>query len=171
MRWPGGPRRWLIGATAGLVALTALVVWAVWPQPREPLARQYRDVTACLLTGADGVNGRQAAPVWAGMQEASGATLGKVQYLEVDGPQTAENAKTFLASLVRGRCDLVLTVDDAPNAALQATAATYPKNRFVMVGAGKGGANVSVVDASEPNSVRDAVRAAVSSVLKGTPGP
>lgn len=45
---------------------------ALWPDdPAEPRAREYRDVTVCLLTGAAGVTDPAAAPVWAGMQESS----------------------------------------------------------------------------------------------------
>ena len=68
--------------------------------------------------------------MWAEMQKASLETLIKVQYLEVDGPQTPENAQTYLASLAMGKCDLVLTVGDAPVGALAQVAPRFPAVRF-----------------------------------------
>jgi hypothetical protein len=125
--WEVRRARWLPVA-AGLV-VPALLVWALWPTPKQteqPRARQYLDFTACLLTDADGVTGAQAAPVWAGMQDASQATHAKVQYLSVSGPQTVENAMPFLNSLAQGHCDLVVAVGDAPVAAVRAGAGKFP---------------------------------------------
>ncbi|OJF09814.1 hypothetical protein BG844_35695 [Couchioplanes caeruleus subsp. caeruleus] len=144
-----------------------LGAWLWWPDSGpDPRARVYTEGTACLLTPAAGVADAQAAPVWVGMQRASLATLGKVQFLEVDGPQTGENAKTFLATLAAGRCDLVLTAGKAPNAALTAAAAAYPNARFVLVGKGSPQGNVSVVDAQSPDQVSAQVEARVTAVLK-----
>lgn len=165
-RLPGGPRRWLVGGVVVAVGAAAALGWALWPDEVDPRARVYTDATACLLTPADGVNGREAAPVWAGMQEASLATRGKVQFLEVDGPQTREQAVTFLATLAGSRCDLVLTVGQAQNAALTASAASYPNIKFVIVGPGKEQKNVSVINQSAPDAVRAEVSAKVAAVLK-----
>jgi hypothetical protein len=76
-----------------VVAIVALVVgglaaWVFWPDP-APRQREYLDATACLLTDAKGVAGTEAAPIWSAMQDASVSSLVRVQYLEVDGPQTA----------------------------------------------------------------------------------
>jgi basic membrane lipoprotein Med (substrate-binding protein (PBP1-ABC) superfamily) len=164
---PRGRRAWIIaGVVSALVV--GVIGWAVWPDGPEVRARQYTEATACLLTGAGGVADPDAAPVWDGMQQASLATRGKVQYLEVDGEQTSHQASTFLATLAAGRCDLVLTVGAAQNAALTDAAPTYPNNRFVLVGSGKAQTNVSVVEAGAPDVVRDAVRARVTAVLKDT---
>nr|BFE65694.1 hypothetical protein GCM10020063_102200 [Dactylosporangium thailandense] len=74
---------------------------ALWPDPatEPPREREYLEFTACLLTPQDGVRGAAAGPVWAAMQDASQQTKAKVQYLEVSGAQTVENAVTFLNSL------------------------------------------------------------------------
>lgn len=164
--WLRGPGRWW-AAGALLAVLAAIVTWIVWPEPEgpQPRAREYRDVTACLLTGERGIGGTEAAPVWAGMQEASLETLAKVQFLEVDGAQTAENAQTYLASLVQGRCDLVLAVGDAQLAAVAATAPKHPDLRFVSVGGTVTSANVSVVEETTPNQVRDQVSALVKEAV------
>jgi len=162
-----GDRRWWFAGGAGVVLLVAgLLVWAWWPESGpEPRSRVYTEATACLLTPAAGVADKQAAPVWAGMQRASLATRGKIQFLEVDGPQTGENAKTFLATLVSGRCDVILTAGAAPNAALVASAAAYPDVRFVLVGNLPPQGNISVVDAESPDLVSAQVEQQVTAVL------
>jgi hypothetical protein len=149
-----------------LAAVAAASAWMLRPDEVDPRARVYTDATACLLTPADGVNGTAAAPVWAGMQQASQATDGKVQFLEVEGPQTGTQAGTFLATLVNGDCDLVLTVGPAPNAALTASARSYPKMSFVMIGTGKEADNVSVVPPGAPDVVRAQVSERVTAALK-----
>ncbi|MEV7228786.1 MULTISPECIES: hypothetical protein [Polymorphospora] len=150
-------------SVALVVAVGALLTWVLWPEPEsEPRAREYRDVTACLLTGASGVQSPEAAPIWSGMQDASVETLVKVQFLEVDGPQTAENAGTFLASLAQSRCDTVITVGDAPVAALQSIAPRFPNVRFVGIGGGASLDNVSVVEAGAPDDLRSVIRRLVT---------
>ncbi|MFK3985270.1 hypothetical protein ACI2K4_33460 [Micromonospora sp. NPDC050397] len=160
----GGGRRlwWTLAAAVALV--TGIVLWVAWPSPPEPLARQYGEATACLLTDEHGVTGTEAAAVWAGMREASEATLTKVQYLEVDGPQTAENAKTYLASLVQARCDLVLAVGPGPLSAVDSEAKRFPTARFALVGGGVVAQNVSLVEGQTAEAVQANVRALVSTV-------
>jgi basic membrane lipoprotein Med (substrate-binding protein (PBP1-ABC) superfamily) len=163
--------RWWVAAGL-LLVLVAVLAWIVWSDPAgpPPRTREYRDVTACLLTDERGISGAQAAPVWAGMQEASLATLAKVQFLEVDGAQTPENAQTYLASLVQSRCDLVLAVGDAQLAALAATAPKYPNMRFVSVGGTASGPNVSVVEETTPKQVQNKVNELVRSAVGPAPG-
>lgn len=91
-------------------------------------------VNACLLTDSEGVAGSRAAPVWAGMQDASLKTLRKVSYLAVSGPDTQANAASFVNTLVRRKCDLVLAVGESQVAAAEAQAKAYPAQRFVVVG-------------------------------------
>jgi hypothetical protein len=75
---------------AALVVIAAGLTWLLWPDAKAPppRERQYRATTACLLTDDKGVVGDPAKAAWAGMQEASTATLIKVQYLAIAGPQT-----------------------------------------------------------------------------------
>ena len=154
-----------------MLIVAGLLVWAWWPESGpDPRSRVYTEATACLLTPAAGVADEQAAPVWAGMQRASLATRGKVQFLEVDGPQTGQNAKTFLATLVGGKCDVILTAGTAPNAALVASAAAYPNARFMMVGKGLPQGNISVVDAQSPDRVSAQVEQQVTAVLTAAAG-
>lgn len=91
------------------------------------------------------------------MHDASLATRAKVQFLAVAGPQTPDNAGTFLASLAQGGCDLVFAVGAAPVAA---GAARLPGIRFYVVGDGRGAGNVSVLDGDDPR-----VRGDVSRVI------
>jgi hypothetical protein len=166
-RLPGGRGRWLVGGGVVVVLVAGLLAWVLWPDGRpDPRSRVYTEATACLLTPAAGVVDKQAAPVWAGMQQASLATRGKVQYLEVDGPQTSAQAATYLATLARSKCDLILTVGDAQNAALGRAAASYPSMRFIAVGEAEARANVSVLDGSVPDRVAETVRTAVSAALQ-----
>jgi hypothetical protein len=134
-------RRFWLCAAAVVVAIG--VTWWLWPA-EKPRARQYRDATACLLTGTNGVNGAQAKPVWAAMRRASDTSLVKVQYLEVDGPQTVQNAASYLASLAQSRCDVIVAVGDAPVGVLRRDASRFPGIRFVAVGPGAKDAGESI---------------------------
>jgi basic membrane lipoprotein Med (substrate-binding protein (PBP1-ABC) superfamily) len=149
-------RRWLLVAAAGLVIALG-VVWAVWPSERVLPARRYLDFTACLLTDERGITGRESAPVWAGMQDASLATRAKVQYASVAGPQTVDNAVPFLSGLAQSRCDLVFAVGAVPVGAVGAVAPRFPGSRFVVVGGAVTGANVSTVDVTTAEATRAAV--------------
>jgi basic membrane lipoprotein Med (substrate-binding protein (PBP1-ABC) superfamily) len=155
-----GRRWWWLGLAAAALLVAVLLVWALWPTHTEqqPRARQYLAFTACLLTDSQGVAGAEAAPVWAGMQDASLATRAKVQYLSVSGPQTVENALPFLSSLAQGRCDLVFAVGAVPVGAVRQGASTFPNIRFVVVGGGAQGSNVSKVDGSSPAETQAAVK-------------
>jgi basic membrane lipoprotein Med (substrate-binding protein (PBP1-ABC) superfamily) len=160
-------RRWWLGGALGALLVTAVLVWALGPSSEpQPRARQYLAFTACLLTGADDIAGADAAPVWAGMQDASAQTRAKVEYLSVSGPATKENAGPFLASLVSRHCDVVLVVGSAQVAAAGDIASTTPAVRFVVVGGDLGGRNVTRIDRSSPEKVRTAVRDAVVSAVR-----
>ncbi|MEV7330774.1 hypothetical protein [Micromonospora sp. NPDC093244] len=160
------PLWWPVAAFGLVVAV--VVGWALWPEGEpEPRQRDYRAETACLLTGSGGVAAPEARPVWTGMQEASLATLVKVQFLEVDGPQTGENAETFLASLVQSRCGVILAVGDAPVRAVRPTAARFPSARFVAFGAATPGPNVVVEQATDPESVQRKAVEVVSALASG----
>ncbi|MEU4421066.1 hypothetical protein AB0F81_10590 [Actinoplanes sp. NPDC024001] len=140
-------RRLVIGAGAGAALVVAgVVTWALWPEP--PRQREYLDATACLLTDEKGIAADPAKPVWTAMQDASVTSLVKVQHLQVDGPQTAENATTYLASLANSRCNVVIAVGEAQIASVAKNAATYPGVQFLTVGGGSAAANVQVIDSS-----------------------
>jgi hypothetical protein len=163
---PARRKLWVIGSVVAVALVVAGLTWTSWPDsPPDPRAWVYTQATACLLTPAGGVVAEQVAPVWAGMQQASLATHGKVQYLEVDGPQTADNAKTFLATVINGKCDLVLTTGAAPNAALLAVAGSYLDSRFLLIGKAAPQVNVAVVDEMDAAQVTERVRAAVTQAL------
>lgn len=146
-----------------------MVAWLVWPaddSADEPRERRYREVTACLLTDADGVAGEVAAPVWAGMQSASVRTLVRVQYLAVRGEQTPENAAAYMASLAQGGCGLIFAVGEAPVAAALDKAADFPDSRFVVVGGPSTAvSNVSVIPVGADGTLQAAVDDLVVQVL------
>jgi basic membrane lipoprotein Med (substrate-binding protein (PBP1-ABC) superfamily) len=148
-----------------------VVGWLVWPRPEPPRARPYLAFTACLLTDEEGITGA-AAPVWAGMQEASLATRAKVQYLAVDGPSTVENVTPFLASLVQRRCDVVVAVGPAEVAAAQAAAGRASTTKFVLVSGAPSTPklNVTVVASQPADQVTVAVRDAIVAAVRASGG-
>ncbi len=155
-------RRWWPAGLAGVVVLVAGVVWLVWPSPPPQRARPYLAFTACLLTDARGVVGVDAAPVWAGLEDASLATRAKVQFLQVTSGSTVADAQPFLASLVQRQCAVVVAVGAPQVGAAVAGAAKYPDVRFVLVGAGgASGGNVTWVDGGPAQ-----VRARVAQVVE-----
>ncbi len=160
-------RRWWVWAGAAVVVLGALVAWLVWPAPPEPppRARQYLEFTACLLTDAQGLAGPVAAPVWAGMQDASLATHAKVQYLTVSGDATVGNALPYLSSLVQRRCAVVLVVGPAQVEAVRVDASRYPQVRFVVVGGSGTGTNVTPVNGLSDVQLRDRIRVLLTDVV------
>lgn len=131
-------------------------------------ARVYTEQQACLLTGERGLADPAAAPVWAGMRDASAGTHAKVTYLAMAGEQSAVAAGPYLATLADRKCTVVLTVGAAPDAAVPAAGPRFPGTRFVTVGAaGKGGgANVTAVPGGSATSTRDAVKSAVTAALR-----
>jgi basic membrane lipoprotein Med (substrate-binding protein (PBP1-ABC) superfamily) len=129
--------------------------------------RQYLEFTACLLTEGGGVAGPEAAPVWAGMQDASLATRAKVQYLAVSGPQTVDNAVLFASSLAQNRCNLVFAAGDVQTSAVVKVAPRFPGTAFVVVGSGASASNVSRLDGSSATEVRAAVRRTLTTAAGG----
>jgi hypothetical protein len=157
-------RRWWLVGVSVLAVVGLGLGWLLWParMPEQPRARQYLEFTACLLTDSSGVAGRVAAPVWTGMQNASLATGAKAQYLAVAGPQTPENAVTFLNSLAQGHCNLIFAAGEVPVAAVGMGAGAFPNGRFYVVGGGRSTANVTRIDADVSSAVAKVISAAVS---------
>ncbi|QSY48545.1 MULTISPECIES: hypothetical protein [Streptomyces] len=164
-------KSWL-AAGAGTVVLVGGVIAAVVlsgdddgdPAPR---ARQYSAHSACLLTDGQGVTGREAAPVWAGMEDASLATKAKVMNLPVFGPDTTANAVPYVNTLVQRRCDVVIAVGGTPVAATRDVAGRTPKTRFAVVGDGRTEGNVTVIPRTE--GTRAAAARVVKEAVQGGP--
>jgi hypothetical protein len=157
-------RGWVVAAAgAVVVGVVALVVW--WPSGGNdelppPRARVYADFSACLLTGEQGLASPGAAPVWAGLQDASADTATKVSYLAAAGPATDANYLPYVNSLVQRRCDVIVTMGQPGTAVALAQAPAHPGIRFVAVGgSGNPAANVSPVGVS--GHVREDVAGAV----------
>ncbi|GLY01343.1 MULTISPECIES: hypothetical protein [Actinoplanes] len=151
---------WWAAGAAGVLVAAGVLTWALWPgtERPDPRSRVYTEASACLLTPAAGVVDEAVVPVWAGMQQASTETSGKVSYLEVDGPQTSENASTFLATLVQGDCDLVLAAGAAPADAVVRFAGQFPRTRFVAIGSSQDRALSNVVRVDETDAAQVTAR-------------
>jgi hypothetical protein len=142
--------------------VAGLVTWLLWPsrpagqQPARE--RHYRSTTVCLLTDDKGVEGDIAKAVWAGMQEGSVATLTKVQYLPITGPQTAANGVTYFNTLGLQHCTVVVAAGAVPVAAMEEGCAQFPDIKYVAVGGDTKGKPFTAVDAGAFGAVRAAVK-------------
>ena len=166
------PRRnWLFIGLAGALVLAGLVLWAGWPSgdAAAPRERQYRDLTACLLTDERGVEADPARAAWAGMQSASVATLVRVQYLPVLGAQTPENAVTFFNTLAVQNCALIVAAGDAPVRAVLAGKGQFPGIRYVLVGNATADGSVTVVPAAPPEVVTSTVDSVLTELARDSP--
>lgn len=166
MRLPAGrPRRIALGVL--VLALAGVATLVLWPDA-PPRQREYLDVTACLLTDQEGVKGEQAKPVWAAMQDASVSSLVRVQHLQVNGPQTADNARAHANSLAGSRCGVVIAVGPAQVNAVVDVAPTYPAVRFVTVGGGASSSNVSVIADTSTQELGTAIRGQFDALVDTT---
>ncbi|MEU4164182.1 hypothetical protein [Actinoplanes sp. NPDC026670] len=156
-RWvPTSRRSVLITAGAGVLVVAGLLTWALWPEP--PRQREYLDATACLLTDEQGVTADPAGPVWRAMQAASVKSLVRVQNLQVNGPQTADNAAAHLASMTGGGCGAILAVGPAQIEAVTKSAGEHREIRFLTVGGGAAAENVQVFDATDTAALEKAIQ-------------
>ena len=162
MKIRAGRSGWLWLAAAVPAAFAALLIaWAVRPSPAPaPQARQYLDVTACLLTGAGGVTpGAPAAPTWAAMEKASLSTHVMVSYLPATVPT---DVPVLLNTLVQRRCGVIIA-DGASPAQMARAASANPHQRFLLVsssGTAAVPANAAVVSAAAaPARIDQAFRA------------
>jgi hypothetical protein len=140
-RWP----RWLLAAgAAALLAIAGFTAWLLWPRPAAaPQARQYLNVSACLLTDPKGVGpGTPAAPVWAAMQSASLATHVMITYLPATRPS---DVKPMLNTLIQRQCGVIIATGPATAGVIEAGRAN-PHQHFLLVTA-PGSAGVAATPA------------------------
>jgi hypothetical protein len=115
-----------------VAAAGGFAAWALRPQPAAPHARQYLNVSACLLTDPSGIApGTPAAPVWAAMQSASLATHVMVSYLPDTGPA---DAGPMLNTLIERQCGVIIATGTATALVIKAGQAN-PHQRFLLVSA------------------------------------
>ncbi|OZV84424.1 hypothetical protein CA850_00755 [Micromonospora echinospora] len=95
------------------------------------------------------------------MQRASLAHSIQVQYLAVDGPQTAANAAAYFNSLALRQCQVVIAVGEAPGGALVDGKDRFPGLRYVVVGETAPLDGVTVV----PETTADRVTSAVENTV------
>jgi hypothetical protein len=115
---------------AGVAVAAFIIAWALWPSPAPPQARQYLDVSACLLTGASGITpGTTGAQAWHAMESASLTSHVMVSYLPARGPA---DVPVMLSTLVERRCG-VIVVTDATRIQVAGAAKANPGRRFVLV--------------------------------------
>jgi basic membrane lipoprotein Med (substrate-binding protein (PBP1-ABC) superfamily) len=161
----------LTAIAAALILAAGLLTWIFWPSaqriPGAERVRQYTDVRACMLTGADGVADSVAAAAWAGMQGASSSSRAMVSYLPVAGPGGAAAAVPYLASLVQRQCTVIVAVGTAQVAAARSQATRYRRVHFIVVTQGPAGTGVVRVSPAPAAQVHAAVQAAVSAAVNG----
>lgn len=123
----------LRNACVAAVVLTAAAAaaWLLWPRAAPvPRARQYLNVSACLLTDPGGVvAGAAGAPVWTAMESASRSTHVMVSYLPDTGPG---DVAPMLNTLVLRQCGVIVTAG-TPADAVIAVAKANPRQRFLLV--------------------------------------
>jgi hypothetical protein len=124
---------WLVLAAG--VAAAVIAVWVLWPHPAAPpQARQYLNVSACLLTDPDGiVAGAPGAKVWAAMESESLATHVMVSYLPDTGPG---DVTPMLNTLVERQCGVIIATGSASVQVIEAAKAN-PRQHFLLI-AGSG---------------------------------
>ncbi|THA49426.1 BMP family ABC transporter substrate-binding protein [Streptomyces sp. A1136] len=156
------------GAGVAFAGVGAFFLWLSGSDDTSPpsRARQYTAFSACLLSDEHGVTGSQAAPIWAGMEDASLQTHAKVSSLPVFGPATVGNAVPYVNTLVQRHCDVVVAVGDAQTAAVTQVATQAHKVRFVVVGGGRPAGNVTVV-ADSPDAGAEVSRLVKAAVAQG----
>ena len=150
---------------AGLAVGLALTFAGGTPSPAAS-GRLYTNFQACLLTGERGLADPAAAPLWAGMEQASLVTHAKVSYLVVAGPQTTGNALPVLGSLLVRHCGVVLAAGQAERDAVAERARQYPSVKFAVVGGISTTPNMTVLSGSAA-AVRDGAASAVSHAADG----
>ncbi|GAA0568029.1 hypothetical protein GCM10010172_60300 [Paractinoplanes ferrugineus] len=137
-------------------AVAGLASW-VW-RPDPPRQREYVDAKACLLTDEKGILSEPARTVWSAMKDASVQTLVRVQYLQVAGAQTAENAEPYLNTLTVARCGMIVAAGPAQIDAVVRNAEKHLDIQFVTVNGGGPAANVRALDAAAPGKLREELR-------------
>ncbi|MCI3272563.1 hypothetical protein [Streptomyces cylindrosporus] len=176
LRSLGGRTLAMIGTAVG-VALAVIVTGFLLynhGSSRPPIpatrARHYTETDACLLTDRNGINAKDAAAVWQGMQDASLATHARVSYSSVTGEQSTANARPFLNAMLQGSCEVVLAVGGPEVKAAQEATRRYAKLGFVLVGSGSGSGNGSKDKAGTDNvawvPADDGLRAGVAAAVK-----
>lgn len=157
-------RFWWLPACGLLIVAIALTV-LLWPRGRElppPRATVYLDFSACLLASPQGLADPAAAPVWAGMQDASDATKAKVSYLAAAGPETVGNSSAYATSLLQRQCGVVITIGQTRADTVLQYVTQYPTVRFVLVDGKGSGTNVTTVTAADARAgVAQAIEQAV----------
>jgi hypothetical protein len=147
--------RWLmvkVAIAAGAAAGACVTAWAVWPSSTTvaPHARQYLDVSACLLTGPSGISpGTPGARAWNAMESASLASHVMVSYLPSSGPA---DVLTLLNTLVERRCG-VIVVTGATSAEVAGSATANPGRHFVLVTTSTAAGSAAGSAAVPPNAV------------------
>ena len=128
-------KRALIRAAVAAVAMAAAFItgWVLWPRPAivaVPRARQYLNVSACLLTGSNGVNpGTLGGQAWHAMESASAASHVMVSYLPGTGPA---GVPAMLNTLVERQCGVIVVTGASPIQVTRAAKAN-PGRRFILV--------------------------------------
>jgi basic membrane lipoprotein Med (substrate-binding protein (PBP1-ABC) superfamily) len=149
-----GSSKAVVAVAAGVVVSAAAVAaWMLWPGPgpgsataAAPPARQYLDVSACLLTGAGGVSpGTVGGQAWSAMESASLTSHVMVSHLPSAEPA---DVPVLLNTLIERECGVIVVTGASQNQVTSAARAN-PGHRFILVAGGTSAGSVAVL----PNAV------------------
>jgi basic membrane lipoprotein Med (substrate-binding protein (PBP1-ABC) superfamily) len=169
---PGAPREprkrgfrgpWLAVLIIAVTAVAAVALaWSLRPRPvTAPQARQYLNLSACLLTGPSGVvPGTPAAAAWAAMESASLATRVMVDYLPDTGPA---DVTPMLNTLIQRQCGMIITTGAAASQVIEAAKAN-PRQQFMLVSAAGSTATGSTAMAAPANTAVVSATAAAARI-------
>lgn len=138
----------VVAAAGAAVSVVGIAAWMLWPASSAsvPQARQYLNVSACLLTGAGGVSpGTAGAQAWSAMESASVTSHVMVSHLPSAG---GADVPVLLNTLVERKCG-VIVVTGASQSQVTSAARANPGRRFILVTGGGAAGSVAVL----PNAV------------------
>jgi len=164
VRTPTRRQQLLIGGALAVAAAgtIAVLLWPADDHPQPARERAYKATTACLLTDDKGLMGDTARAAWAGMQEASLATLIKVQHLAITGPQNSANGLSYFNALGMQNCTVIIATGHAPVAAMVEGHDRFPHTKHVAVGGDTADTPLTTVAAESPATIQARIREIVA---------
>jgi hypothetical protein len=173
------PDKWrlaILGVT--LTVATALIGVLIWPAQSGGVkihqsaarVRLYSPYTACLLTGPKGLADPVAAPVWAGLREASASTTAQISYLTIMGPDTTANAETYINTMALRGCSTILAAGAVPADGALKAASSWSNRRLIAIepasAEAKPPGNLTVIGRTAPAALAAQIKTLVTGLAE-----